>query len=304
MTQELIGRTVYIEYASSGWRGYWMGAKDNYDGAVFQVSEHSVFDPNQPCRINVIDCGGGWACLRTRYKEGTRAQGDSYAYFLEATTFGADFALDTAEGEYKGSEFKWRFKCGNTVAMENCFIESKSYSGGGLTIHNDHSLDWVYPDWLHPDDWFEWRIMRPKFESRGMGSPIGSGCNMNGTDITLTLSFTKGISVTTGFNFHFSESISTEVKESAIVKEASGTVGAEWGAEFDFSTTWSEHQRKLLLLLFLLGTRLKSFGMMVFTAMMNIFPMSLKEVIIRRWKFPAPCDNKHNFMKTYEVVLN
>ena len=63
VTQELIGRTVYIEYASSGWRGYWMGAKDNYDGAVFQVSEHSVFDPNQPCRINVIDYGGGWACL-------------------------------------------------------------------------------------------------------------------------------------------------------------------------------------------------------------------------------------------------
>ena len=24
------------------------------------------------------------------------------------------------------------------------------------------------------------------------------------------------------------------------MEEASGTVGAEWGAEFDFSTTWSE----------------------------------------------------------------
>ena len=70
MTLPLMGRTVYLE--SLYYPGWWVGASDRHSGALFQLSEvmmmmmimlmmmmmiqASVFDPAQPCRVEVVDC--------------------------------------------------------------------------------------------------------------------------------------------------------------------------------------------------------------------------------------------------------
>ena len=129
VTESLYGYTIYIE--SAKYPGWWIGSKDNHNGHLFEESEHSVFDPTRHCRIHVIDCGSGWACLRTRYQEtdsrsmekvlssrdpASRLQKDPASWYLKADMFGVDFAHSTASPEDKDSEFRWRIKCENHEA--------------------------------------------------------------------------------------------------------------------------------------------------------------------------------------------
>ena len=61
MSQSLAGATIYIE--SRYYPGWWVGSSDSYNGYIYELSERSVYNPSEPCRIEVVDCYDGYVCL-------------------------------------------------------------------------------------------------------------------------------------------------------------------------------------------------------------------------------------------------
>ena len=154
VTESLFGYTIYIE--SAKFPGWWIGSQDNHNGHLFEESERSVFDPNRHCRIHVIDCGSGWACLRTRYQETdaqevmssrdptSRLQKDPASWYLKADMFGVDFSHNTASPEDKTSEFRWRIKC-EKPDLFSCYLESGHYHEGRQLYANSITKGYFLP---------------------------------------------------------------------------------------------------------------------------------------------------------------
>jgi len=257
VTESLYGSTIYIE--SLYYPGEWVGASDHYNGWLFALSEKSVFNPQKPCRLEVVNCYSGYACLRTRYREfetfsmknssskmleiidkNITSAGDPQSYFLEAGYFDVDFSSSTASPSSKGDEFKWKIKCSNQY-LQVCYIENKYYPGAQLYPHYDGSLDTAYRESGDHDSWFRHRIMNPKFsELDPMGELVFELCNSGDIEATPTVTFTQGITIEPTFSINFGMSISAEIKESAVIAEATQTVSGNWGIEFGITATWSE----------------------------------------------------------------
>ena len=189
MTLPLMGQTIYIE--SLYYPGWWVGASDRYNGALFQLSEASVFDPAQPCRVEVVDCWVGWACLRTRYREfglkdefpenqNITMKDDARSYFLEAAYNDVDWVLDTASAQHKPGALKWKIMCtGEDLELADtvCHITSREYQGAEL-YPTLTGLNTKYREEGDQDQWFRFRIMNPKFtQISEEGEVVSETCN-------------------------------------------------------------------------------------------------------------------------------
>ena len=189
MTLPLMGQTIYIE--SLYYPGWWVGASDRYNGALFQLSEASVFDPAQPCRVEVVDCWVGWACLRTRYREfglkdefpknqNITMKDDARSYFLEAAYNDVDWVLDTASAQHKPGALKWKIMCtGEDLELADtvCHITSREYQGAEL-YPTLTGLNTKYREEGDQDEWFRFRIMNPKFtQISEEGEVVSETCN-------------------------------------------------------------------------------------------------------------------------------
>jgi len=252
-TGSLFGHTIYIEYLYEGYRGWWVGATDHYNGYIFQLSEYSVYDPQEPCRIQVVDCFSGWACLRTRYKEDEKeteanrkidtnstSTEDRRSYYLEANTYDTDWILDTYPQD--NDKLKWKIKCTSSY-MQVCYITNKYYPNAELYSHSDKSLDTAYRknfNYKKDDSWFQWRILHPKFASLGEMEVDSSVCNKGNEDAEWSYTEKKGISIDARFQMDFSQTISSEVHDGCELAGASISESTEWGIELGTSTTWSE----------------------------------------------------------------
>ena len=67
-------------------------------------------------------------------------------------------------------------------------------------------------------------------------------CNHGTTDVHYEYNYKRGISIQVGFTYSFSMSISDEVKEGAVIAEATETISASWGVEISAASTWSEER--------------------------------------------------------------
>ena len=222
VTESLFGYTIYIE--SAKYPGWWIGSQDNHNGHLFEESEHSVFDPNRHCRIHVIDCGSGWACLRTRYQEtdsqrmssrdpASRLLKDPASWYLKADMFGVDFAHNTASPEDKGSEFRWKIKC-EKPDLFACYLESGHYHEGRQLFANSitKGLDTKFRESGDDDTKFQHRIMRPQFSQLSQeGEVVGETCNYSEHEIEADFSFSEGISVDAAFGIGGGASAGPEV---------------------------------------------------------------------------------------------
>merc|ERR1719348_1550856 len=252
ITSDFFGHTIYIE--SQYYYGWWIGATNHYNGHIYQLSEKSVFDPENPCRIEVIDCDHGWACLRTRYMEDTwinhsgnvtlpSVMGDPRSYFLEAGRFDVDWSFDTAQPEHKEDWFKWKIKCtSKTDDSSICYIENKYYEGAQLFAHYDNSLDTKYRKNGDDDSWFRHRIITPQFNQLSQeGQVIHNTCNHADSPLEVNFTVFHGISVSAGFGMTVSASVSQEVKMSVeLAAEGSETISAAWSSELNSASTWTE----------------------------------------------------------------
>ena len=183
MTPSLAGATIYIE--SRYYPGWWIGASDKYNGYIFELSEETVFNPSEPCRLEVVDCNDGFVCLRTRYREypatmdnsntssvmsnhpklNILSGDDPRSYYLEADDDDVDFSLNTASPADKPDWFKWKIGC-TSSDMTQCYIENKYYTGAQVFQHNDRYGKWLDTKYREPGDediWYQHRIMNPKF---------------------------------------------------------------------------------------------------------------------------------------------
>ena len=253
VTMDLMGQTVYIE--SLYYPGWWVGSTDYHDGALFQLSESSVFDPREPCRLEIVDCWMGWACFRSRYREygfldkqddtivNATASDDPSSYFLEANYFDVDFFLDTASAQYKPTKLKWKILC-SSEDLDVCYIQSREYADAQLYPTHD-GLNTKYREDGDDDTWFRFRIMNPKFrEISEEGEIVSETCNHSDeTDLEVEFSYSQGISVTNSVGTTFSSSISSEVKSGCIFASGSGTISAGWQTEISTSSTWQESKQ-------------------------------------------------------------
>ena len=255
MTRSLFGSTVYIE--SGYYPGWWIGASDHYNGYIFEESEHSVFNPTHPCRIEVIDCDGGWACLRTRYRESGRGvysdnvtqsrdlslRSDARSWYLEADSMDVDFSQNTASPSDKGAWFKWKILCASSN-LDTCYIENGYYPGAQIYAHMTGSLDTAYRSSGDDDSWFRHRVMRPEFSQLSQeGEMVGELCNY-AEDVTIEqeFSYTEGIRVDVAFGMSVGVSVSEEVHVGCGLASASGSISSSWEAEMSTSSTWEESQ--------------------------------------------------------------
>ena len=255
VTESLFGYTIYIE--SDKYPGWWIGSKDNHNGHLFEESEHSVFDPTRHCRIHVIDCGSGWACLRTRYQEtdsrgmekvfsgrdpASRLQKDPASWYLKADMFGVDFSHSTASPEDKESEFRWRIKC-EKPDLFACYFESGHYHEGRQLFANSitKALDTKFRESGDDDTKFRHRIMRPQFSQLSQeGEVVGETCNYSEHDIEADFSFTEGITVDAAFGMGGGAGAGPEVMAGCEMAHAGGSISASWGAEMSVASTWEQ----------------------------------------------------------------
>lgn len=263
-TSSLIGRTIYIEYLYADdtvFRGYWVGPSDSYGGLLYGVIEENIFNPDERVRIDVRDCGEGYACLRTRWSEdevdytqttnGTEATDDSSknlknTYFLQSST-SITFVSDVYPS--LNDQLKWRFLCDNDTNYNNCWICDKYYSidypEDGNCLYASYDLS-LHSDWLsdHPSSWFGWRIVVPRAEDEGFIHADVTICNDSEELVEFELSNCRGVTITEASSWHFTESISRELHEGIkidlVTVGGSFTHSAEWGVELGHSETFSE----------------------------------------------------------------
>ena len=203
------------------------------------------------------DCGGGWACLRTRYQEtqgrkeqnqnitiskdpDSRSGQDPWSFFLEADYWDVDFSQSTASPSAKGTEFKWKIKCQNGD-LNICYIENLYYPGAQIYAHATGGLDTAYRESGDDDSWFRHRIMKPEFSELSQeGESVGETCNYSENDIEAEFSYTEGISVDVSFGMSVGVSISEEVQVGCELASASESISVSWEAEMSTSSTWEE----------------------------------------------------------------
>ena len=266
VTESLFGSTIYIE--STQFPGWWIGSTDHHNGHLFEESEKSVFNPSHPCRIHVIDCGSGWACLRTRYQEdetrnvgnvyssrdpASRLEKDPRSWYLKADWLGVDFSHNTASPADKGSEFRWRIKCQSSPVLDlnMCYLESGHYhEGRQLYAHATKSLDTKFREDGDDDSRFRHRVMRPEFSQLSQeGEVVGETCNHSEQVIEAEFSFTEGISVDASFGMSFGVSASEEIYAGCTTAHAGETISASWGAEMSTSSTWEKSKTTTIRML-------------------------------------------------------
>jgi len=265
-TADLIGRTIYIEYLASGYRGYWVAPEEDYDGMIFAVIEEEIYNPDNGVRIDIRDCLDGYACLRTRYREDEHFVEEKQAennvnisnktiasrgtYFLESNLVDVDFVSSTAPEQ--NSRLKWQIFCDSATDLDHCFIcdyyYSHDYPNEFWSCLYSSNKEHLHTDWSseHDSSWFYWRIVAPSAEDDGFQEADLSVCNNGGTTVNAKLTLCTGVTITDTASWHFSESISQEIHEGIEIDIVS--VGdsishsAEWGVEMTHSETFSEEK--------------------------------------------------------------
>jgi len=265
-TADLIGRTIYIEYLASGYRGYWVAPQEDYDGMIFDVIEEEIYMPDNGVRLDVRDCHGGYVCLRTRYKEDEHFVAENQVenefnianktiasrgtYFLQSSDNHANFVSSTAPEHNSG--LKWQIFCSSSTTLEHCYIcdyyYSHDYPGEYWSCLFGTSKMRLRNAWTseHDSDWFPWRIVAPTAEDEGFKEADLSICNNGGTTVNAKLTICKGVSITDTTSWHFTESISQEIHAGIEIDIVSvgGSVShsAEWGIAMEHSETVSEEK--------------------------------------------------------------
>jgi hypothetical protein len=208
ITRQLINRTIYTEYLYPGWRGYWLAPAPNYRAAVWPVIEEQIFDPLQGIRILVVDCGDGFVCLRTRWKE------EEYPnYFLESARHYFKYSTYPADNE----KMKWKVYCQSANSTERCILCDKYYSAEYESKNCMYVRNEGYTESADvkdtPASWFLLRLVVPRAEVKGYEdlSSAQSVCNEGGQSAVFEVQNCEGTTTAQEASWHISHSVTTEV---------------------------------------------------------------------------------------------
>jgi len=268
-TNEIINRTVYIEYLYEGFRGSWLGPSGWYEGRLLEVLEDNIFIPEEGVRIDLRDCDDGWACIRTRWHEDeqTKAEDKELRFNFEETegdvktadakTQNNNWFLESSgDPNFKQSvapeynnALKWKFFCKSESDMERCYICDSYYTSTHLPMiscmygTNWHELRVESFD-VNPEDWYAFKIVAPTAKDQGFIDSELSVCNLSGQPVEMEISKCQGTSVTTGSSWSITNTVSKEVHAGIEIDlvsfGGSGSHSVEWGVEMSHEETFSE----------------------------------------------------------------
>ena len=241
ITGQLVNRTIYTEYLYPGWRGYWLAPAHNYRAAVWPVIEEQIFDPLQGIRLQAVDCGDGFICLRTRWKE------EEYPnYFLDSAHHYFKYSTYPADNE----KLKWKVFCQNANSTEHCILCDKYYSAeygskNCMYIRNDGYTESADVNGT-PVNWFLMRLVVPRAVVQGYEdlSSAQSVCNEGGQAAVFEVQNCEGTTTTEEASWHISHSVTTEVSSAFQLELLKvGTIvrhNTLWGKAFSNKNTYNK----------------------------------------------------------------
>ena len=241
ITSQLVNRTIYTEYLYPGWRGYWLAPSHNYRAALWPVIEEQIFDPLQGIRIQVVDCGDGFVCLRTRWRE------EEYPnYFLDSGHHYFKYSTYLADNE----KLKWKVFCRSANSTDYCLLCDKFYSAEYGSKNCVYGRNDGYTESADinsaPANWFQLRLVVPKAEVKGYEdlASAQSVCNEGGQSAVFEVQNCEGTTTTEEASWHISHSITTEVSGAFQLELLKvGTVvrhNTVWGKAFSNKNVYSK----------------------------------------------------------------
>jgi len=226
ITQRLIGRTVYFEYAVPGLSGLWLGNDEAFNGTLYSVRNEHVFDPEEKVRIEASDCGDGYACLKTRWMDSDVNIAGHYMSDRGSDGYDIDFQPedDPAESDYT----KWRVYCIHEDEFQWCYICDYYFSwlydmDNCLYANPDRSLSTDFAiESSSPDTVYKFKVHIPKAKDEGVVVGGESECNTGTEDAEMSVTFKTGVENILLEPWAFSQTISSEIS-SAFALDLAGT---------------------------------------------------------------------------------
>jgi len=238
ITTSIFGRTVFIEYVALNFIGKWIGHDESYNATLHSVRNEDLYDPAEKSRLQVEDCGDGYACLKTRWNELEDNDGWYLSDRHDVVTFRERGAEDD-DLDYS----KWRIFCLDNTARDFCYICDYYFS---WLYDMDNCLLGELPDYTlnsdfdslyeFPDQVFKFKVKVPVAEDEGYVPAAESVCNTGGEPVLADLDYLVGISNTLLEPWDHSQTISDEVQYSFSVD----LPDTPWTLEIETGTTFQQ----------------------------------------------------------------
>lgn len=216
VTTALYGRTIYAKYIYPGFTNTWMGPFGEadvyfaeYDGYLRGATETNIFDPDKKVRLFVKDCGNGFACLMTRWRE---EQG--YTYYLQADWLDVDFEPSISPSS--AIEFHWQILCDSTD-YQVCYFGNRYYpdSSGYARIYGTNTYT-LKTDWVtdNPVSWYQFKLVVPPARSEGLVMGDRTVCNTGSMPVATKMTLRQGteLGVNAPYPWTLTASLLQEVK--------------------------------------------------------------------------------------------
>lgn len=238
VTQGLIGRTIYLEYDVAGFIGYWIGHNETYNGTLYSIREEHLFDPQERVRVQVEDCGNGYACLRSRWQE----YEDSSRWYMSDLHDTIHFREE--ENQALNDYMKWRVYCTNEEKLTFCYICDYYFSwlyesDNCIYGLSDYSLTTTFPSlYEFPDAMFVFKIKVPKAEDQGYVEAGQTICNSEDSESSLDLEYSVGVSIKVASPWEYTQSSRSELRSGFEMD----LLGTDWEYELENPELFSSNQ--------------------------------------------------------------
>jgi len=216
ITPSLIGRTIYIEYAVTGFSGMWLGNDLEFNGTLYSVRNEHVFDPEERVRIEVLDCGDGYACLKSRWLDQDPSISGHFMSDRGSDGYDIDFQPETdpAESDYT----KWRVFCTHDYEFNWCYIcdyyfswlydmDNCLFGNQDLSLSTDFAITSG-----SPDNVYKFKIHIPTAQDDGVIIGGESECNAESSTIPVEVTYKVGVENILLQPWAYSETTRSEIK--------------------------------------------------------------------------------------------